>query len=150
MLYARSLGVPARRHTGEPAVRDGEALFDKAGCGACHAPALHTAAFAPVPELAGQEIHPYTDRLLHDLGEGLAAGRPTSGAAGREWRTAPLWGVGLVHTVNDHTRLLHDGRARDVSEAILWHDGEARKARDAYVQLSRSERSALLAFLDSL
>ena len=149
-LYARTLAVPARRGGDERTVREGEALFARAACSECHTPTLRTGAFRAVPELEEQEIHPYTDLLLHDLGEGLADGRPTFGADGREWRTAPLWGIGLLRTVNEHTRLLHDGRARDPSEAILWHDGEARNAREAFSRMTRDERGALLAFLDSL
>jgi len=150
VLYAHVLGVPARRNTGDALVRDGRALFEQAGCTGCHVPTIRTGGSRDIPELADQEIHPYTDLLLHDLGDGLSDQRPTFGADGREWRTAPLWGLGLVQTVNEHTRLLHDGRARDASEAILWHDGEARKSRDAFVRMSRAERQALLAFLDSL
>lgn len=150
VLYARTLGVPARRRGDEAGVRDGEALFERAGCSACHLPTLRTGSFAAIPELENQAIHPFTDLLLHDLGEGLSDERPTFGADGREWRTAPLWGIGLLRTVNEHTRLLHDGRARDASEAILWHDGEARSAREAFVRQSRPERRALLMFLDSL
>lgn len=149
VLYARTLGVPARR-TDDATAREGERLFERANCGACHEPTLHTGAFPSISELANQEIHPYTDLLLHDLGEGLSDGRPTFGADGREWRTAPLWGIGLVRTVNEHTRFLHDGRARDVREAILWHDGEARSSRQAFEQMSHDERKALLAFLGSL
>jgi len=150
VLYARTLGVPARRRIDDPAVRQGETLFEQARCNACHTPTLRTGPFSAIPELANQEIHPYTDLLLHDLGEGLSDGRPSFGADGREWRTAPLWGIGLVQTVNAHTRLLHDGRARDASEAILWHDGEAHSARDAFLHMKRGERGALLAFLASL
>ncbi|HEY0469255.1 MAG TPA: di-heme oxidoredictase family protein, partial [Polyangiaceae bacterium] len=150
VLYARTLGVPARRSRDDAAVHDGEQLFARAQCAACHTPTLRTGAFAAVSELENQEIHPYTDLLLHDLGEGLADGRPTFAADGREWRTAPLWGIGLLRTVNEHTRLLHDGRARDATEAILWHDGEARNASDAFKRMNRAERRALLAFLDSL
>ena len=150
VLYARMLGVPARRNIDDAAVRDGEALFERAGCTACHAATLRTGASPELPELANQEIHPYTDLLLHDLGEALSDERPTFRADGREWRTAPLWGIGLVRTVNEHTRLLHDGRARDASEAILWHGGEAQNSRDAFVRMSGAERRALLAFLDSL
>jgi len=149
VLYARTLGVPARR-SGGAVERDGERLFVRAGCDACHVPTLRTGGFPPVPELSNQEIHPYTDLLLHDLGEGLADHRPTFEADGSEWRTAPLWGSGLVRTVSGHTRFLHDGRARDISEAILWHGGEARRARAAFVGMSAGERTALLAFLDSL
>ena len=141
--------MPARR-SGDALERDGERLFARAHCDACHVPTLRTGGFAAVAELSEQDIHAYTDLLLHDLGEGLADVRPTFAAQGREWRTAPLWGIGLVRTVNEHTRFLHDGRARDVSEAILFHDGEARNARAAYVGMSVSERRALLAFLDSL
>jgi CxxC motif-containing protein (DUF1111 family) len=150
VLYARTLGVPARRGGDDPVVREGEVRFARAGCADCHTPTLRTGEFVPVPELANQEIHPYSDLLLHDLGERLSDGRPSFGADGREWRTAPLWGIGLTRTVNEHTRLLHDGRARNVSEAILWHDGEARNARDAFTRMDRSERHALLAFLESL
>ena len=150
VLYARTLGVPARRKLDDPAVSQGEALFGHAGCPACHVATLHTGTFAAVPELQNQEIHPYTDLLLHDLGAGLSDERPSFSANGREWRTAPLWGMGLVGTVNEHTRLLHDGRARDAGEAILWHDGEARAAREAFLHMRRAERHALLAFLDSL
>jgi len=150
VLYARTLGVPARRRRDVAGVRDGERLFERAGCGSCHAPTLQTGQFPAVPELEQQEIHPYTDLLLHDLGPGLSDGRPTFGASGGEWRTAPLWGLGLVRIVNEHTRLLHDGRARDASEAILWHDGEAKAARDAFSRMSRGERRTLLDFLDSL
>ena len=150
VLYARTLGVPARRRSDAAEVRDGEARFERAGCSSCHTPTLRSGEFPVLSELANQEIHPYTDLLLHDLGEGLADDRPSFGADGREWRTAPLWGIGLIRTVNEHTRLLHDGRARDASEAILWHDGEARNAREAFRRMSQVERRALLAFLDSL
>jgi CxxC motif-containing protein (DUF1111 family) len=103
-----------------------------------------------VRELAGQRIHPYTDLLLHDMGEGLADDRPEFGASGREWRTPPLWGIGLVEIVSRHTRFLHDGRARSLEEAILWHGGEGQTARDAYTKLSRIERDQVLQFLKSL
>ena len=93
---------------------------------------------------------PYTDLLLHDMGEGLADGRPDFLANGREWRTPPLWGIGPVDNVNGHTRFLHDGRARSIAEAILWHDGEGLAAREAFRNMSRAERAALLRFLESL
>ncbi|HYQ40785.1 MAG TPA: di-heme oxidoredictase family protein [Polyangiaceae bacterium] len=150
VLYARTLGVPARRISDEAAARQGEALFERVGCVACHTTTLRTGEFRAVAELSGQEIHPYTDLLLHDLGEGLADQRPSFRADGREWRTAPLWGLGLVRAVNEHTRLLHDGRARDVTEAILWHEGEARSSRDTFLRMNRDERRALVAFLDTL
>ena len=103
-----------------------------------------------VPEVSQQTIHPYTDLLLHDMGPGLADGRPDFQASGSEWRTAPLWGIGLVETVNDHTNFLHDGRARTLLEAVLWHGGEAEAARERVRRMSASEREALLAFLRSL
>ncbi|MEM8813901.1 MAG: di-heme oxidoredictase family protein, partial [Pseudomonadota bacterium] len=102
------------------------------------------------PEHQFQLIWPYTDLLLHDMGEGLADGRPVGDANGREWRTPPLWGIGLTETVNGHTYFLHDGRARSLLEAILWHGGEAQDARDSVVELPPKERAALISFLESL
>jgi CxxC motif-containing protein (DUF1111 family) len=150
VLYARSLGVPAQRRSDDAEVRQGAAQFERARCGACHTPTLRTGDSPGLSELANQEIHPYTDLLLHDLGPGLSDERPSFAAEGGEWRTAPLWGIGLVSTVNEHTRLLHDGRARNAREAILWHDGEARSAREAFTHMSGADRRALLTFLDSL
>jgi len=149
-LYARSLAVPARRDLDHPAVLRGAELFDKLGCARCHVPTLHTAPLPDLPELPSEDIHPYSDLLLHDLGEGLSDHRPTYAAEGAEWRTPPLWGLGLVQQVNGHTLLLHDGRARDAKEAVLWHGGEALAARNAFVALGRSDRDALVAFLGSL
>lgn len=149
-VYARSLAVPARRQVDAPAVAQGEDLFEQVGCAKCHVPTLRTAPLADLPELPAEPIHPYTDLLLHDLGEGLSDGRPVFAADGREWRTPPLWGLGLVRQVNGHTSLLHDGRARDAKEAVLWHAGEALPARNAFMALAADERRALVAFLDSL
>jgi CxxC motif-containing protein (DUF1111 family) len=149
-IYARSLAVPARRAVSDPNVSRGEDLFGKAGCARCHTPTLETGPLADFPELPAETIHPYSDLLLHDLGQGLSDGRPTFLATGREWRTPPLWGLGLVKQVNGHTFLLHDGRARDASEAILWHDGEGLDAKNAFVAMKREDRQALLAFLGSL
>lgn len=148
--YSQTLAVPAQRGLNDPEVRRGEALFAAARCTACHLPELRTGPDAADPALADQVIHPYTDLLLHDMGEGLADGRPDYLATGSEWRTPPLWGIGLVKTVNGHTRFLHDGRARDLAEAILWHGGEATATRDAFRALSSMDRAALLRFLDSL
>ena len=128
----------------------GKALFHQAGCAACHVPAYTTASQAAEPELASQQIRPYSDLLLHDMGDGLADGRPEFQASGRQWRTAPLWGIGLTETVNGHTQFLHDGRARNLLEAILWHGGEAEQARQVVSDFDASERGALLAFLNSL
>ena len=148
-FYNQTLAVPAMRDVDDPQVRAGARLFLEAGCAACHTPS-HTTGQHPVPALSGQVIFPYTDLLLHDMGEGLADGRPDFLAHGQEWRTPPLWGIGLIENVNNHTRLLHDGRARNVAEAILWHDGEGRAAREAFRKMSREEREALLRFLESL
>ena len=102
------------------------------------------------PELSNQTIHPYTDLLLHDMGPGLADGRPDFEATGSEWRTPPLWGLGLSNVIDGYLFLLHDGRARDFAEAILWHDGQAAPAREAFRDLPKSDRDALVAFLTSL
>ena len=124
-------------------------LFFAAGCQRCHTPRFTTGPHV-IGALAGQTIFPYTDLLLHDLGDGLADDRPVFGASGSEWRTAPLWGIGLIPTVNGHTRLLHDGRARDIGEAIVWHGGEAEASREAFRELSAEERQALIDFINSL
>jgi CxxC motif-containing protein (DUF1111 family) len=149
-LYARTLAVPARRGWDDAGVRRGEVSFGRAGCAACHVPELVTGTVDDLPELSGQTIRPYTDLLLHDLGEELADGRPAFGASGREWRTPPLWGLGLVPVVNGHALYLHDGRARGLAEAVLWHGGEAAAARAAFVRMSVEERRDLLAFVGSL
>jgi CxxC motif-containing protein (DUF1111 family) len=150
ILYSSLLAVPARRSVEVPEVQHGEELFRRLRCAACHEPTLETGAEAPFAELSRQTIHPYTDLLLHDMGEGLSDGRPSFEASGREWRTAPLWGLGLIAKVNGHTFLLHDGRARNAAEAVLWHGGEAAAAREAFRLLPAAERQALLAFLESL
>jgi len=149
-LYIRALAVPARRDVDDVQVRRGEALFAQARCAVCHVPELQTGAFPAMPQLAHQTIRPYTDLLLHDMGEGLSDGRPDFLASGSEWRTPPLWGIGLARTVNGADGFLHDGRARDFTEAILWHGGEARVSRDAFARMSRTDRDALVAFLQSL
>ena len=149
VFYNQTLAVPAMRDVDDPQVRRGAGLFLKAGCAACHTPS-HTTGEHAAPAVTGQVIFPYTDLLLHDMGEGLADGRPDFLANGREWRTPPLWGIGLIKNVNNHTRLLHDGRARDIAEAILWHDGEGLAAREEFRKMSREEREALLRFLESL
>ncbi len=150
VIYLRGLAAPARRERGDPDVQRGEALFAAIGCTHCHLPSLPTGDYPPMPALGGQIVRPYTDLLLHDMGEDLADQAPDGAATGREWRTAPLWGIGLVPTVNGHGFLLHDGRARSLTEAILWHGGEAATARDAFVGLPADDRAALLAFIESL
>jgi CxxC motif-containing protein (DUF1111 family) len=149
-FYTRQLAVPRRRDVDDADVLRGKALFHRSGCAACHLPKQVTRPDWPLPALANQTIRPYTDLLLHDMGEGLADGRPEGMATGREWRTPPLWGIGLTETVSGHTLLLHDGRARGLLEAILWHGGEALASREAVRDMSGADRRALLGFLRSL
>ncbi len=148
--YVRGLAPPARRNIDDAGVRLGEKLFAALGCAACHSETLNLGAFAPNPALSGAAIHPYTDLLLHDMGDGLADGRDDFEAGARDWRTPPLWGLGLTGKFGDGANFLHDGRARTLSEAILWHGGEAQAAEQAFRELSGPEREALLAFLNSL
>jgi CxxC motif-containing protein (DUF1111 family) len=149
-FYGRNLAVPARRDAGDPQVLEGKRVFYEAGCAACHRPKFVTDRLADRPEQSFQLIWPYTDLLLHDLGEGLADGRPEARASGTEWRTAPLWGIGLTETVTGQASFLHDGRARTLLEAVLWHGGEAQASRDSVAQLPKAERDALIRFLESL
>lgn len=150
VFYSRTLAVPARRDVQRPDVRHGKQLFDEAQCNACHTPTLRTGTVPGLPDLSQQVIHPYTNLLLHDMGAALADGRPDFEATGSEWRTPPLWGIGLVQTVNRHTYFLHDGRARNLAEAILWHGGEAETSKEYFRRLPRTDREALLRFLRSL
>jgi CxxC motif-containing protein (DUF1111 family) len=150
LFYTRNLAVPARRDVDSPQVLAGKNLFFQAGCQSCHTPSFTTAADAAEPELANQVIRPYSDLLLHDMGEGLADHRTEFKASGRDWRTAPLWGIGLTETVSGHTQFLHDGRARNLMEAVLWHGGEAEGAKQQVLTFNAQQRAALLAFLNSL
>ena len=150
LFYSRNLAVPARRDVGSPQVLAGKNLFFQAGCQSCHTPSYTTAANAAEPELANQVIRPYSDLLLHDMGDGLADHRTEFQASGRDWRTPPLWGVGLTQTVSGHTQFLHDGRARNLLEAVLWHGGEAQAAQQQVLSFNAQQRAALLAFLNSL
>jgi len=149
-LYIRVLTVPMRRRTDKAQVQRGERLFSQAHCAVCHVPELQTGVRAALPQLANQTIRPYTDLLLHDMGEGLADGRPDFLAGGNDWRTPPLWGIGLSETVNGANAFLHDGRARNFTEAILWHGGEAGASREAFRNFSSEDREAMNAFLGSL
>jgi len=142
--------VPARRATEDETALHGEALFESMGCASCHVATFDTGDYPELPEVEHQHIHPYTDLLLHDMGPDLADGREDYEASGSEWRTAPLWGIGLLKTVNGHELLLHDARARGVAEAILWHGGEANAAKERFRTASADDRAALLAFLQSL
>ena len=148
--YVSLLAVPARRNLEGSKEQLGEKLFYQAKCTSCHSPRQVTGNASPHAEYNNQVIHPYTDLLLHDMGEGLADERPDFEANGQEWRTPPLWGIGLVKNVNKHTFFLHDGRARNLTEAILWHGGEAQASKEFVQKLSQGEREALLAFLNSL
>ena len=149
-FYASNLAVPARRDVDDPEVLRGKALFHRAGCASCHTPKFVTRRDAAQPEHRFQLMWPYTDLLLHDMGEGLADNRPVGGASGQEWRTPPLWGIGLTQTVSGHTYFLHDGRARSLLEAVLWHGGEALASRDAVAAMQPPDRAALVRFLESL
>jgi CxxC motif-containing protein (DUF1111 family) len=149
-FYSQNLAVPARRTPDDPQVLKGKELFYALGCASCHQPKFVTGDVQGQPHLSHQLIWPYTDMLLHDMGEGLADGRPEGAATGSEWRTPPLWGIGLTETVSGHTLFLHDGRARNLTEAILWHGGEGEAARDKFAALSKADRDALLAFVNSL
>jgi CxxC motif-containing protein (DUF1111 family) len=149
-FYLQALAVPARRDVSDPQVKRGETLFTQAHCSACHVPTLQTGPKPALRAAANLPIHPYTDLLLHDMGDALADHRPDFNADGREWRTPPLWGIGLLRTVNGHSDLLHDGRARNVTEAILWHGGEAQAAREAFRNLPKADREALVKFVESL
>lgn len=149
-FYARNLAVPQRRRVADPQVLAGKALFHGLACAACHTPKHATHRLAGQAEQSFQLIWPYTDLLLHDMGEDLADNRPEGRATGREWKTPPLWGIGLAGAVNGQARFLHDGRARSLEEAILWHGGEARAARDGFAALSAADRKALITFLNSL
>lgn len=148
--FNRNLAVPERRNADHPEVIAGRSLFYQSGCAACHQPSFVTGESSEFPHLSQQVIWPYSDLLLHDMGEELADQRPDYAAGGREWRTPPLWGLGLSQQINGSTTLLHDGRARSVEEAILWHGGEALRARQTFVNLPAEERKALLRFVQSL
>jgi CxxC motif-containing protein (DUF1111 family) len=144
VFFGMHVAVPARTSADDPEVLRGKALFAEAGCDACHVPVHETRESDEHPALSQQTIRPYTDLLLHDMGPELADG------FGREWRTPPLWGLGRLETVNGHTLLLHDGRARNVEEAIVWHGGEGKGARDAFANMDGADRAALIRFVESL
>lgn len=149
-FYCMTLAVPAGRNYEDRQVIQGNKLFKKLHCDACHIPTYTTGVVDAIPAISGQKIYPYTDLLLHDMGEELADNRSEYMANGKEWKTRPLWGIGLTSITSGHTSLLHDGRARNITEAIVWHGGEAKEARNAFIQLSTNDREALLAFLNAL
>lgn len=149
VMYSSTLAVPAPRGITNSNVREGAQIFEQLDCAKCHVPRQRTG-YSPISALAFQTFYPYTDLLLHDMGPELADQRPDYLADGSEWKTRPLWGLGLTQLVNGHTDLLHDGRARNITEAILWHGGEAQNAKEKFKQLPTARREALLAFLNSL
>lgn len=149
-FYSQNLAVPARRDLDQPDVLTGKKVFYEIGCIACHTPKFVTRRGTPNKAQAFQLIWPYSDLLLHDMGPDLADGQAVGDATGNEWRTPPLWGIGLTETVNGNSFFLHDGRARSLTEAILWHGGEAQKARDRFAAANAVDRDALLKFLGSL
>ncbi len=149
-VYSSALAVPVRASFKNPQVLRGKGLFHQAGCAKCHTPSHTTGPHPFLPEFEGQLIWPYTDLLLHDMGPGLADGRPVFDADGQQWRTPPLWGLGFIETVNGHDRFLHDGRARGFAEAILWHGGEAEASKEAFRNMNKEDREAVLRFLGSL
>ena len=149
-FYSANLAVPPRRAPYDPQVLKGRELFYSSGCASCHRPDFTTGKLPDQPHLSNQKIWPYSDLLLHDMGKGLADNRPESVADGQEWRTPPLWGIGLTKAVNGHTQFLHDGRARNLLEAILWHGGEAEAAKLEVINMNDDARAALLKFVNSL
>lgn len=148
-FYTQTLAVPVRRDFDHPSVVNGEKIFKQIGCVSCHTQEFTTGG-SKIPQLNQQKIYPYTDMLLHDMGDELADERPDFLATGKEWRTPPLWGIGLLKTVNRHQTLLHDGRARNIEEAILWHSGEAKNSQEAFVKLTKTERTEIIKFIESL
>lgn len=148
-FYCKTLGVPASRNHDWYNVKMGAKLFEEIGCAKCHIPKQQTG-YSPIEALSNQTIYPYTDLLLHDMGENLADNRPDFLANGREWKTRPLWGIGLTYVVNGHTHFMHDGRAKNLTEAILWHGGEAESSKNNFKSLDAQNRQYLLDFLNSL
>lgn len=149
-LYTQLISVPEARNVGTVPYENGKAHFHNLKCAACHTPVMQTGEFHEVEALRDEFIWPFSDFLLHDMGEDLADHRPEAMANGFEWRTAPLWSIGLVKTVNNHTNLLHDGRARNVAEAILWHGGEAENSKNGFKKLNKTERDELIFFVNSI
>ena len=150
VFWTQALAVPARRNVSDPGFVRGEKLFADAKCAVCHVPELNARSIEALPQTEGQLVRAYTDLLLHDMGEELADNRPEFQASGRDWRTQPLWGIGLSETVSGPLALLHDGRARNVTEAIMWHGGEAEVSREAFRNMSKADRDALVKFVESI
>ncbi|MFV0305652.1 MAG: di-heme oxidoredictase family protein [Moheibacter sp.] len=149
VFYCQTLAVPAARNVGDKQVNRGYEVFQQLNCNSCHVPKQKTGN-TPIRVLSNQEFYPFTDLLLHDMGEELADNRPDYKADGQEWKTRPLWGIGLQQIVNGHTEFLHDGRARNLTEAIMWHGGEAEESKEGFKNLSTQDRLDILKFLNSL
>ena len=149
-FYIKTLAVPARRNVTDVDIKRGEYVFNQINCSGCHKPTVQTGVDVTLPSISNQRIHPFTDLLLHDMGEGLADNRPDFLASGTEWRTAPLWGIGLFEKTNGIPFYLHDGRARTIEEAILWHSGEAQKVKETFMQLPKDDRDKVIKFIKSL
>ena len=149
-FYVKTLAVPARRNVTDADVQAGKQLFTRINCSGCHKPVVQTGTDVTMAALNNQRIQPFTDLLLHDMGDDLSDNRPDFLASGKEWRTAPLWGIGLFAKTNGTPFYLHDGRARTIEEAILWHGGEATQAKQKFTQLNKAERLQLLRFVQSL
>ncbi len=149
-LYVKTLGVPIRRNYKDANVLLGKIIFNNIGCASCHTTKFTTGNTSSIAALNNIEIRPYSDFLLHDMGNNLTDNRPDYLATGNEWRTQPLWGLGLIQTVNSHNYLMHDGRARNITEAIMWHEGESLNAKNKFKNLSKTERDNLVLFLKSL
>lgn len=150
VFFTQTIPVPKRRNSGADDVKKGEDLFNSLSCQKCHIASFTTKKQSDFPLLSKQRIHPYTDLLLHDMGEQLADNRPIINATGREWRTAPLWGIGLNKIISGSESYLHDGRATTLEQAILWHGGEAEASKESFIQLDKVSRDSLIAFLESL
>ncbi len=149
-FYTATLAVPKRRNATSPDTLAGAKQFEVVGCTGCHTPMIKTGHAGRIEIFKQQTIYPFSDGLLHDMGEELSDGRPDYEASGREWRTRPLWGIGLTQTINPRAGFLHDGRARTLEEAILFHGGEAASSRAKFANLPKSKRQQLISFLRSL
>ncbi len=150
VMYQATLAVPIRRDVKDKDVLQGKGLFYEMNCIKCHAIGFKVEKSEMVPEINGTVFNPYSDFLLHDMGDDLADNRPDFLANGKEWRTQPLWGIGMIPTVNGHQFLLHDGRANGVEEAILWHGGEAEKSKNKFMNLTKKQREQVIKFVNTL
>jgi CxxC motif-containing protein (DUF1111 family) len=158
VFYSETLSVPPRRNVDSVDVKQGGMLFESIGCIKCHNPSFTTASHyrsysvdgEEIAALENQKIYPFTDMLLHDMGDELGDGRRDFDATGNEWKTRPLWGIGATQIVNPGAGFLHDGRAKTLEEAILWHGGEAQAIKEDFMNLSATQRSQIIEFLKSL